>query len=256
MNSSQPFPQPWPTWRKRLTAGGTILAFAVVWFLPAILTAAIHYQATLFYALLTAHALSLIALARAYRGVEFMYELPSDWTWKSAYLKEQLAHTSFPDYVYYRQSDADHREKQRMTISRNGTVVIHRGFLWDGCTPKFSFFGIAILGTYEGDEVQRTDFPQLAGRKAAYYASLVHDAFYLHLNELSGHGITKTHADHVFFEILSGAEFAHKRLYYRAVDVFGTIRKRIIDLTQSGAGASGSSPMTELPSNAEHNGQP
>lgn len=237
MIAAPAFPRPWPEWRKRLTAAGLILAFVALWFLPAILVLTIAFQSVLFYTLLVGQIGLLIGLGFAYRSIEFMYELSSDWTWKSSYLEQQLAH-NHPLWIDVHQVDDDQRQKQRMSICSDGLVTIHRGFVWDGCTPKFSFFGVAILGTYDGDEVHQTAFPQLAGRKAAYYASLVHDAFYIHLSELAQYGITKAQADHVFYEILSGANFAHRGLYYRAVDVFGAIRKGMINRAQASAGAS------------------
>ena len=228
---------PWPEWRKRVTAAGVIVGFVVLWFLPTILISTIAFLSSLFYVVLGGQILLLTGLARSYRSIEFMYELSGDWTWKSPYLERRLAHVH-PLWIDVSQIDGQRREKQKMSMCSDGTITMHAGFLWDGCTPKFSFFGVAILGTYDGDEVKKTAFPQLEGRKAAYYASLVHDAFYIHLGELEGHGISKADADHVFFEILSGASFTHRGLYYRAVDVFGTIRKRLISRAQSSAGAS------------------
>lgn len=95
----------------------------------------------------------------------------------------------------------------RVTVKANAT-----GYAWDGCTPKWSLLGLAIIGTPDGHVDIRTEKP------LTYYASLVHDAFYQYLEDVP---VTKREIDRQFYEMLRDAGFPLARIYYFFVRAFG-----------------------------------
>ena len=60
---------------------------------------------------------------------------------------------------------------RRLEIHQNGDARVLAGYAWDGCTPKFAVFDIAI-GVPDGIPNKVTKKPK------AYYASLLHDVLY------------------------------------------------------------------------------
>lgn len=119
----------------------------------------------------------------------------------------------------YEFRDTKKENKIRMTIDTSGRITVNKGYAWDGCTPKFSFFDFFVVGTPDGILSDRT------GKPKAYHASLVHDALYQFLPDLPPEEpvYTRKMADDIFFNILEDARFAPRRLYWLAVRLFGGI---------------------------------
>lgn len=92
---------------------------------------------------------------------------------------------------------------------KDGVLTIMKGYAWDGCTPKRSFFDVAVIGTPDGI----VDI--ISGRPKTYYASLVHDALYQY--ELG----TRKDADKIFYELMKFQNFKLSWLYYFAIRIFG-----------------------------------
>lgn len=137
-----------------------------------------------------------------------LFVLGGDYEWKTRKLSLDK------DYEFL---DVNKDNKLRMTIAREGTVTVKAGYAWDGCTPKFSFLDLLVVGTPDGIHSDRT------GKPKAYHASLVHDALYQFLPDLPpGKPLyTRKQADEVFLEILEDAEFVPRKFYYAAVRLFG-----------------------------------
>lgn len=91
----------------------------------------------------------------------------------------------------------------------NNFIEIKKGYAWNGCTPRFSFFDLFEIGTPNGIKNFKT------GKPKAYYASLVHDALYQY--EL----VDRKFADKIFRKILKENDFMLANLYYIAVRIFG-----------------------------------
>jgi len=103
---------------------------------------------------------------------------------------------------------------RRLEIYPDGTTKVLATYAWDGCTPKFVLWDITI-GIPDGIPNLNTKRPK------AYYASLLHDAFYQFLdNDLP---ISRESADKIFLEILERDDFAPRRIYYAAVRLFGNL---------------------------------
>lgn len=98
---------------------------------------------------------------------------------------------------------------------QHGVLTIKSGYAWDGCTPKWSVFGLFILGTPDGHVNYRTGLP------FCYYPSLVHDCLYQY-----GIG-SRLEADRLLLKMLRDAGFPLARVYYCAVRVFGALTKLI-----------------------------
>ena len=104
-------------------------------------------------------------------------------------------------------------ESEWLEISVDGLIRIKAndsGYAWDGCTPKFSFFNLWVIGVPDGHVDYRTMQPY------TYYASLVHDALYQYLDTVP---VPKADVDQLFLEMLG--DFKLRKLYYQSVRMFG-----------------------------------
>jgi hypothetical protein len=83
-----------------------------------------------------------------------------------------------------------------LEIYENGTIVVSKGYAWDGTTLSPDF-------------------------KSTYYASLLHDALYQFLNR--GNPLSRKEIDCIFRDIMKRDGFKLAGLYYGAVRAFGGI---------------------------------
>lgn len=125
-------------------------------------------------------------------------------------------------YIFKEMVDFTHRTAWRLQgpfvadwleISTDGLVKVKAnatGYAWDGCTPKYSFFDIAIVGVPDGHIDVRTMQP------FTYRASMVHDALYQYLDSVP---VRKRDIDLLFLEMLG--DFRLRHLYYFAVKHLG-----------------------------------
>ena len=90
---------------------------------------------------------------------------------------------------------------------RNNKLTIKKEYAWNGCSPKFSLFGLKTIGIPDGHIDYRT------GKEFCYYATLVHDALYQYKIG------TKIQADSKFYVMLNN--FPPKEIYYWSVCKFG-----------------------------------
>jgi len=102
---------------------------------------------------------------------------------------------------------------RRLELHPDGSIIILKGYAWDGCTPKFNVSDI-LVGTPDGVPHVRTQRPK------TYYASLVHDALYQFLPE-NGDILSRADADDLFHQVLTLHDFAPRQIYYLAVRTFG-----------------------------------
>lgn len=119
------------------------------------------------------------------------------------------------DYHYKSTIVGKEFDSQWLRLDKDGLITIKAnadGYAWDGCTPKFSFLGLAIIGIPDGHIDIDTMQPK------TYYASLVHDAFYQYLTDVP---VSKKEIDKLFFKMLKERFFPLSRLYYIAVRLFG-----------------------------------
>ena len=68
-----------------------------------------------------------------------------------------------------------------LEINENGKITVkanEKGYSWDGCSPKKSFFNLFIFGTPDGHIDYRTNLP------FTHDASLFHDALYQYLDSV------------------------------------------------------------------------
>lgn len=108
-----------------------------------------------------------------------------------------------------------------------------RTYAWDGCTPKISFFWLALFGTPDWWDTRTTLHVVEQGRlqhkpvlwPLAHHASLVHDALYQYLNVAP---VRKAEADRLFQHMLREAGMAapFAFVYYLAVRLGGARRMR------------------------------
>lgn len=104
--------------------------------------------------------------------------------------------------------DASDAEFEFVSIKDN-RMTIKAGYAWNGCSPKFSLFGLKMIGTPDGIIDYQT------GKQMCYYATLVHDALYQFKIG------NRKNADLMFYNILKNANFKMAKLYYIVVRVFG-----------------------------------
>lgn len=85
---------------------------------------------------------------------------------------------------------------------KNGVLTIKKGFVWDGCTPKFRLFGV-IFGV--------PDF------KETYDASLIHDFL---IKTSPFHKMSRKTMDDIFEYFLRLNNFKYTWLYANAVHLY------------------------------------
>lgn len=110
----------------------------------------------------------------------------------------------------------DERGKRWLEIYPDGTAKVLAEYAWDGCTPKYALWDIA-LGTPDGVPNIKTKKPK------AYYASLIHDVLYQFLD--ADLPIKRAGADRIFLELLTRDGFGPRWIYFAAVRVFGAISR-------------------------------
>lgn len=105
-------------------------------------------------------------------------------------------------------------ENPWLKINPDGLVIVkgtyHKGYAWDGCTPKWNFFDLFLIGTPDGRAIVNTQLP------ITYYASLIHDILLQFKNDI---GLSRKEADEVFLKYLGN--FSLRYVYFVAVRLFG-----------------------------------
>jgi len=104
-------------------------------------------------------------------------------------------------------------DSQWLKIGTNGELTVkanQSGYVWDGCTPKWGFLNLTIIGVPDGHLDYRTMKPY------TYYASLVHDALYQYLDSVP---VSKKEIDKLFLKMLG--DFKLRKIYYFFVKTFG-----------------------------------
>lgn len=128
------------------------------------------------------------------------------------------------DYEFYAPFDFGverqyHDEKGRVWLTVDGNYcIIHKGYCWDGCSPKFKV-GNKLIGVYDGKEIFHAKM--LDRDQQLKYASLVHDCFYQFYDSFSM-TISKEKIDYLFYLDCKATGFELSCLYYQAVKHLGT----------------------------------
>jgi hypothetical protein len=131
---------------------------------------------------------------------KWVFELEEDFSWQSGFLFKN-------DFAYIDKSGI-----LRLILLRDGTVIVKKGYAWDGCSPKICVFDV-LIGTPDGVVDSRTKKPK------TYYASLVHDALYQFLPD--GVPLSRKQVDGFFLRLMNETGFIPRRIYYFAVRIFG-----------------------------------
>ncbi|MEP1033489.1 DUF1353 domain-containing protein [Ekhidna sp.] len=107
------------------------------------------------------------------------------------------------------------------TITVHGSQDNHRGYAWDGCTPKFNFLQIT-WGNFDGQLHEHTyQLPRKDKFKPrTYYASMIHDILYQYKRCVP---VTRKEADRIFYNQLKEAKWIWVGMYWLGVRLFGWI---------------------------------
>ena len=123
------------------------------------------------------------------------------------------------DYCYHSSLTGHEFENEWVKLTPDGMVIIkgthHRGYAWDGCSPKFK-----IKDIYIGVPEAVLNFG--TGQSKTYYASLVHDVFYQFSKKVRSF-IKRKQVDREFYAILKRDHFRFAPLYYFCVRMLGWI---------------------------------
>ncbi len=118
------------------------------------------------------------------------------------------------DLIYQNTPIKKNFENEWLHMSQNGDIVVKgshsKGYAWDGCTPKWNFFDLFLVGTPDGRIIVNTEKP------ITFYASLIHDILCQFRSDI---GISRKEADRVFLTYLG--DFSLRYLYYFAVRSYG-----------------------------------
>lgn len=138
----------------------------------------------------------------------WLFELEEDYYFDNYSFRTEIANKltkdlEFPDYG-----------KLRLVIKKDGTIIVKKGYAWDGCSPKFSILDLFWVGTPDGALKEE--------KPITYYASLVHDA----LGQFGDYiemPFNRQQRDLIFKEMLEQNNFKLSWLYYQAVVFFGPL---------------------------------
>lgn len=92
----------------------------------------------------------------------------------------------------------------------DGRILVHEGYAWDGCSPKYELAARWVVGVPDG-RLQE-------GVPITYHASLVHDVFCQFRDQIP---ITKSAVVKIFNDMLADRGFGARLLYVSAVDWLG-----------------------------------
>lgn len=113
-------------------------------------------------------------------------------------------------HVYYRDWFVLHINQD------TATIVIRKGYAWDGCTPKFRLFG-RLFGVWDGFFNLKTH------RQDTYYASLVHDTL---CQFMAQHPFKREDVDKVFLHLAKRDNFIFAYPYYWAIRLFALLFRK------------------------------
>ena len=131
------------------------------------------------------------------------------------YRKSSLIYKLDQNYEHQSSITGVSFQHERFTLSAEGLIVVNKGYAWNGCSPKFSFFTM-IFGTPEGDIHPEKEVPR------TYYASLVHDVLYQFSGDITATGqLARKDVDREFYKLLKAHQFLPAFIYYLAVRTFG-----------------------------------
>jgi hypothetical protein len=103
-------------------------------------------------------------------------------------------------------------------ILRHDGLLIQAGYSWDGCSPKYSVFGVGV-GVWDGFNIFHPEIKEIC--QQAKYPSLVHDVFYQFWDQVADY-TTKPNVDNYFYFDLVAVNFPLSGLYYWFVRKLGT----------------------------------
>lgn len=123
-----------------------------------------------------------------------------------------------------------------LTFRSPCTIVVHKGYRWDGCSPKYNILDLFWVGTPDGSIVgsDRPEIP-ITHERVTHLASVVHDVLgYCKrkpgMPELfSAHGRDlwcspgRRNRDWLFLQLLERKQHALRCFYYFAVILFGPL---------------------------------
>ena len=101
------------------------------------------------------------------------------------------------------------------SVDAKGVVTIFPGYAWDGCSPKYIFFGILVLGTPDGRK-------GIDGNPVLYHPSLKHDVLCQFRDTLE---LKQSTIDDWFLRDmrLHKVSILRRFLYYKSVRIFQTV---------------------------------
>ena len=120
------------------------------------------------------------------------------------------------DKIFYTLHKNKSFDSEWLKLDPDGKVTIKKGYAWDGCTPKWSIFGLFVIGTPDGHVKIRKK--KLEENPWTHDASMVHDAFYQYLDSVP---VTKKDIDRQFYVMLKNDGFPLAWIYYLFVYLFG-----------------------------------
>lgn len=109
----------------------------------------------------------------------------------------------------------DKNGKTLALIMYNGGILVHPGYAWDGCSPKWAPLDLFYLGTPDGRAIN--------GEQILKYPSCLHDILYQASKIFHDNGwefITRKQADQVFHQEMKRVGFKLHWLWYGAVRLF------------------------------------
>jgi len=129
-------------------------------------------------------------------------------------------------YIYCLEEDYSYKsaitgrtfENEWFKLDKDGTVTVKgshkKGYAWDGCSPKFKFRDVCLIGIPDAVLNWKTKKPK------TYYASMIHDVFYQFSYAVKSF-VSRKEVDLLFYDILKENNFRLAKVYYGAVRLLG-----------------------------------
>lgn len=187
---------------------------------------------------------------------KLLYQLANDYSCNLGRFFDQATRDRFREEVPEPRTFLDSDGKKVLTLLPDMTAIVHKGYRWDGCSPKFSIFDLFWIGTPDGVIVgsdRRTDAqgneldPPIASERITHKASAIHDVLgYCKrdpqmpslFRSPEGQDLWLTSGrvarDKVFLEILLEKEFFFAPVYHAATTWLGPFYDLFLGQTSVG----------------------
>lgn len=176
---------------------------------------------------------------------KLLYQLEEDYSCDFTPFFDEITLGKFRSEVISDIVFFDHDDRKVMTIKSSCQIIVHKGYRWDGCSPKINILNLFWLGTPDGlvigseRKVNNKDEEQnipIKDERITHYASVVHDVLGYCKRDTQMPSLFRAYGkdlwlspgrnarDKLFLQLLGQKEFIFfKYIYYVAIVLFAPL---------------------------------